>query len=145
MIFDFFENIDLYNIDETVKNFILNINSDIEAGRHKISDHAFVNIDNYKTRNEIKLEAHRKYIDIQFLIYGAEKVYTTDLAGLDTEVEYSEEKDIMFFKIPKKPLNQVFLNKGKFVVLYPDDVHSPCMAIDAPQEVKKAIVKIEIQ
>ena len=147
MIFDDFKNFDLYEINEDVKNFILNIDPNIPLGRHVISDNAFINIDEYKTRgdSEIKLEAHRKYIDIQFLIQGEEKVYITDRNNLKVNVEYNDDKDIEFFETPNRKLNTVYLEKNKFVVLYPDDVHSPCMNYENENKtVKKAIVKIKI-
>lgn len=147
MIFDDFKNFDLYEIDPIVKNFILNIDPNISTGRHIISDKAYINIDEYKTRDdsEIKLEAHRKYIDIQFLIQGEEKVYITDRSNLKVNVEYNDEKDIEFFEKTDKKLNVVYLEKNKFVVLYPDDVHSPCMNYENENKtVKKAIVKIKI-
>ena len=99
MIFDDFKNFDLYEIGPIIKNFILNIDPNISTGRHIISDNAYINIDEYKTRDdsEIKLEAHRKYIDIQFLIQGEEKVYITDRNNLKVNVEYNDEKDIEFF------------------------------------------------
>ena len=78
-----------------------------------------INIDEYKTRDdsEIKLEAHRKYIDIQFLIQGEEKVYITDRNNLKVNVEYNDEKHIEFFEKTDKKLNVVYLEKNKFVVL----------------------------
>lgn len=144
MIFDDFKNIDLYNIDDSIKKFILNIDSKIPLGRHEICKGAYINIDEYQTRSGIKFEAHKKHIDIQFLIEGEEKVYVTETGGLIENIEYNEEKDVVFYDTPKKELNTVFLTKGKFVVLYPDDAHSPCILIDAPKNVKKAIVKIRI-
>lgn len=144
MIFDDFKNINLYNIDDEIKNFILNIDPEISLGRHTISKKAYINIEEYETRDFIKLEAHKKYIDIQFLINGEEKVYTTDLDALETSIPYDNEKDVMFFETPNKNLNVSYLTKGKFMVLYPDDAHSPCTLIDKPKKVKKAIVKIEI-
>lgn len=147
MIFDDFKNIDLYGIAPEVKEFILNIDPNISTGRHIISGKAFINIDEYKTRgdSEIKLEAHRKYIDIQFLIQGEEKVYITDRKNLKVNIEYNDDKDIEFFETPNRKLNTIYLEKNKFVVLYPDDVHSPCMNFENESKpVKKAIVKIKI-
>lgn len=143
MIFDDFKNIELYNIKDEIKDFILNIDPNIKEGRHIISDSAYANVDIYNTRDFVKLEAHREYIDIQFLIYGEEKVYTTDRTNLEVSEEYNSEKDIEFFKTPNKPLNISYLTKNKFVVLYPDDVHSPCTKINSSIEVKKVIVKIK--
>ncbi|MDO5436731.1 MAG: YhcH/YjgK/YiaL family protein [bacterium] len=144
MIFDDFKNIDLYQIDDEIKNFILNIDSEIPLGKYVISDNAYINIEEYSTRDFVKLEAHKNHIDIQFLIKGEEKVYTSDLEGLVESVKYNEEKDVVFYETPNKPLNVSYLTKGKFMVLYPDDVHSPCTLIDKSVKVKKAIVKIKI-
>ena len=143
MIFDDFKNINLYNVKDEIKNFILNIDPEIELGLHIISDNAYANVEEYNTRDFIKLEAHKNYIDIQFLIKGEEKVYTTDLDGLEVSEKYNEEKDVAFYETPKKPLNISYLTKNKFVVLYPDDAHSPCTKIDDSIKVKKVIVKIK--
>lgn len=147
MIFDDFKNFDLYNISPEIKNFILNIDKDIKAGKYEISENAYINIDEYETRDEntIKLEAHRKYIDIQFLIDGAERIYTTDIDGLEVSEKYSDEKDVEFYQTPKRPLNLSYLTKNKFILLYPDDAHSPCINFDnLSRKVKKAVVKIKI-
>lgn len=144
MIFDDFKNFDLYNIDSDIKNFILNIDPEISLGKHVISDKAFINVEEYDTRDFIKLEAHKDHIDIQFLIKGEEKVYTTDKEGLEIQVAYDKDKDVAFYKTPKRNLNVSYLQSNKFIILYPDDAHSPCTMIDAPQHVKKGIVKIKI-
>ncbi len=147
MIFDDFKNFDLYNISPEIKNFILNIDKDIKAGKYEISENAYINIDEYETRDEktIKLEAHRKYIDIQFSIDGAERIYTTDIEGLEVSEKYSDEKDVEFYQTPKRPLNLSYLTKNKFILLYPDDAHSPCINFDnLSRKVKKAVVKIKI-
>lgn len=147
MIFDDFKNFDLYNISPEIKNFLLNIDKDIKAGKYEISENAYINIDEYETRDEntIKLEAHRKYIDIQFLIDGAERIYTTDIEGLEVSEKYSDEKDVEFYQTPKRPLNLSYLTKNKFILLYPDDAHSPCINFDnLSRKVKKAVVKIKI-
>ena len=52
-----------------------------------------------KTRDEAKLEAHRKYIDIQYIISGTDEIgwkLTAECKDIDTA--YSQENDIEFFK-----------------------------------------------
>lgn len=147
MIFDDFKNFDLYNISPEIKNFILNLDPNIKARRYEISKNAYINIDEYQTKDikEIKLEAHRKYIDIQFLIDGVERIYTTDIKGLEVLEKYDENKDVEFYQTPKRPLNLSYLTKNKFILLYPDDAHSPCINFDNTSlKVKKAVVKIKI-
>ncbi len=148
MIFDDFKNLKKYGIDPDITDFILNLDKDIKEGRHEIKKGAYINIERYQTRKKetLKLEAHKKHIDIQFLIEGKEKVYTTGLEGLVEEVEYSKEKDVVFYKTPNRPLNKSYLIENKFMILYPNDAHAPCIDFyDKSQNVKKGIVKIEIE
>lgn len=148
MIFDDFKNIDLYDIDDKVKDFILNIDLEIKTGRYEITEYAYINIDEYKTRKKetVKLEGHKKYIDIQFLIKGKERIYITDKSGLEITEKYDDKKDIEFYKTPDfKPLNKIYLDRNKFAIFYPDDIHSPCINFNNEEEtVKKAVVKILI-
>ncbi len=144
MIYDDFKNFKLYGIDKKITDFILNMNDEIELGRHVISDYAYVNVQEYDTRDEVKLEAHKNHIDIQFLLKGKEKVYTTSLDELEISEEYDPKADVAFYKTPKRNLNVSYLEEKKFILLYPDDAHSPCMKIDNAEHVKKAIVKIAI-
>ncbi len=144
MIFDDFRNLNLYNIDKKVVDFLTSLDPEIPLGKHIISENAYVNIQEYETRDFIKLEAHKDYIDIQFVIKGEEKVYTTDTKGLKANIEYDKEKDVAFFETPDRNLNVSYLEKNKFILLYPDDAHSPCTMIENPKHVKKGIVKIKI-
>ena len=58
---------------------------------------------------------------------------------------YDEEKDIAFYE-SLVPDSTIIMSKGNFAVLYPEDVHSPCGALDddAPEDVVKVVVKISI-
>ncbi|MCD8025020.1 MAG: YhcH/YjgK/YiaL family protein, partial [Candidatus Gastranaerophilales bacterium] len=137
MIFDDFKNINLYGIDKEIADFILNINPRIEEGRYEINKIACINIDIYKTRKIPKPEAHKKHIDIQFLIKGREKVFVTDKTDLKESEKYNPEKDVTFFEIPKKEMNTILLTEGKFLLLYPTDVHAPCIQYDSAEETVK--------
>ena len=142
MIFDDFKNFDLYDIDETVKNFILNIDPNISTGRHIISDKAYINIDEYKTRDdsEIKLEAHRKYIDIQYLITGKECMGYGIYKNFKSIKNYDTNKDVEFLKGEK--YNYINLEEGEFIIFYPNDVHAPMLRVDKAEKIKKVIIII---
>ena len=60
--------------------------------------------------------------------------------------KYDDKKDIEFYKTPDfKPLNKIYLDRNKFAIFYPDDIHSPCINFNNEEEtVKKAVVKILI-
>ena len=90
-----------------------------------------------------KLEAHRKYIDIQFAAKGEEVIGHCLLSQLNVEEPYDEAKDVVFYKVPEK-INTVKLSKGTFCILFPQDGHiSGCQAA-GPCEVLKIVVKVKI-
>ena len=96
-----------------------------------------------KPLNEGKLEAHRKYIDIQFLLEGIELLGYAPLKGLTTAEVYNPQKDIAFFNTPKE-ITKVILEPGLFCILFPDDAHLPCLQFAGPTEVRKVVIKIRL-
>ena len=57
-------------------NFLKDFSGDnFKDGRYDISDGIYANICSYetKTRGNTMFEAHRKYIDIQYMLYGSLK------------------------------------------------------------------------
>ncbi len=89
------------------------------------------------------LEAHRKHIDIQFLLEGVEILGYTPLKGLTTAEGYNPQKDIAFFNTPKE-ITKVILEPGLFCILFPDDAHLPCCQLAGPTEVRKVVIKIKM-
>lgn len=150
MIFDDITNIKNYvEIDEKIADFILGLSADTPAGRIYLSNDnlTYANVDEYttKTLEKCKLEAHKKYIDIQLLFSGVEELDYTSLDGLMVSEPYDETRDIMFFASTDRVLNKVVLEPGKFVLLYPHEAHQPQMAYkNVPSGVKKVVVKIPL-
>lgn len=105
----------------------------------------FINVQSYETKawEECKYEAHKRYIDIQYVLSGEEIVTVTDKEGLTEKAPYSEEKDVVFYNDDKRGTDFV-LHAGDFVIVFPDDVHKPKARVGASCAVKKAIVKILI-
>lgn len=94
-----------------------------------------------RSRAEAKLEAHRKYIDIQYVIAGTDEMGwkpTADCKEIDTE--YDVDKDIMFFKDPPDSWTPVFV--GSFVIFFPQDAHAPLVS---KGEIHKAVLKIAVE
>jgi biofilm protein TabA len=102
-------------------------------------------IQRYTTKplSEGKLEAHRKYIDIQFLLEGQELLGYAPLKGLTIAEKYNPQKDIAFFNTPKE-ITKVKLEPGLFCILFPDDAHLPCRQLTGPEDVKKVVIKIRL-
>jgi YhcH/YjgK/YiaL family protein len=84
-------------------------------------------------------EAHRRYIDVQYILDGAERMGRADLRTLKADGEYDAEKD--FQKLRGK--GDIFVvPAGTFVVFWPDDAHMPDLAIREPKPVRKIVVKV---
>lgn len=120
-------------------------NNDLKAmacGSYKLrGDEVFFNLQEYETKPVQKLEAHKKYIDIQVVISGCEDMGYTDISNTEVSENYNEEKDVMFLKGEVKTLRAE--NKN-FLIFYPNDAHMPALAVNEPQTVKKAIFKIKV-
>lgn len=148
MITDKLYNIKIYtDIPQVVKDFVLNIKQDIPFGRIVLSDDIYVNIETYKTKyiDYSKFEAHKKYIDIQFLLSGKELLAYTDKFKLTENQPYSSEKDIIFYNEPVNGYPYVCLDGTNFAVLYPHEAHAPQICADnIPVDVKKVVVKIRV-
>lgn len=150
MIFDDIKNIKKYaEIDEKIAEFISGLNADVPCGRIYLSDDGltYANVDEYTTKlhENCKLEAHKKYIDIQIMLDGVEELDYTDVEGLEVSEAYDAARDVMFFAKTERVLNKVVLTAGKFVLLYPHEAHQPQMAYkNSPTAVKKVVVKIPV-
>ena len=147
MIYDKITNIGEYNICESVKNFIHGLSIDIETGKKIISPDTYANIEEYTTklRENCRLEAHKKYTDIQILLEGPEELAFTNIDGLKISEDYNAERDIMFFECPDRVLNKVVLKSGYFALLTPDEAHQPQVAYNnQPSRVKKVVIKLSV-
>lgn len=148
MITDKIENIDIYaEIPQYAKDFIKNLSCDCKVGRYQLDDDDYVNIETYFTKNlsDARYEKHNKYIDIQLLLKGKEKIYYKDSRLLScVSVPYSEEKDIAFYS-DNIGEEYVELDGSNFVILFPHEAHAPQVCSNMTNEkVLKAVVKIKV-
>jgi biofilm protein TabA len=113
----------------------------LPSGRNEIDgDAMFVIIDRQDGRGHggARLEAHRRYIDIQYTIHGGEEIGWAPLAACASpEAPFDAERDIVFFR--DAPACWLGVPRGSFAVFFPDDAHAPLAATGA---LTKAIVKI---
>lgn len=106
-------------------------------------DKIFANVQSYDTKDDAPFEGHRKYIDIQYMIKGTEKVGVTDYLNCSATEEYSDEKDIEFLKSNVESDYQI-LQEGDFLVFFPQDAHQPALDYNKKRFVKKVIVKVAV-
>ncbi|MGA2679799.1 MAG: YhcH/YjgK/YiaL family protein [Sedimentisphaerales bacterium] len=118
-----------------------------QDGKYPVDgDNIYYTIQRYTTKplSEGKFEAHRKYIDIQFLLEGVEIIGYAPLKDLTTAEVYNPQKDIAFFNTPKE-ITKVILEPGLFCILFPADAHLPGLQLAGPTEVRKVVIKIQIK
>jgi len=87
-------------------------------------------------------EAHRRYIDIQYVLTGREIIHWAPLQELTPAGEYSDEKDIVFLSGDSRARLQ--LTPGTFALFFPEDAHKPNCAWDNPQPARKVVVKVRV-
>jgi YhcH/YjgK/YiaL family protein len=149
MILDTLENYQLYNaINERIaKGFDFLRTTDLDSlssGKHDIDgDTIFALVQEYQTKplNECKLESHKKYIDIQYVIRGEEMMGVTTQNNQKI-IEVNEEKDYTFYE---STTSLVRVSKGMFTIFFPDDLHQPCVQTESAAEVKKVVIKVLIK
>lgn len=117
----------------------------LEPGKHMIEGEAiFAIASEYDTKaatNE-KMEAHKKYIDIQYWVKGEELVGHELLNDLKPSKAYDEEKDFMLFD--EAPSFFSKMQPGMFAVYFPTDLHMPCINVDQPTGIKKIVIKVQL-
>ena len=115
-----------------------------DNGKYEIDgDNVFALVREYKTKDELdgKLEAHRKYIDLQFLAKGTELIGYAPFNKQELMTEYNEEKDVAFFKGDKSFIK---MEQGMFAVLFPSELHMPGIKSSIHEGVKKVVIKIKV-
>ena len=115
----------------------------LETGRHELQQDrvfALMNRDAGRGRTGARLEAHRKYIDIQFLVAGSEEIGWRPTSECARVVEpYDEARDITFFA--DQPYSWIKLPVGKFMIFYPEDAHAP---LASRGDNVKAVIKVAV-
>ena len=120
--------------------------SKLEIRRHNIDgDNIYALVSEAMTKNEedTKFEAHRKYIDIQHVIAGAEQMSITPLADKKEElVAYDPAKDVEFMTVNNTASFEA--TPDKFFIFFPSDIHRPSVKIGENKIVRKIVVKVRI-
>jgi len=114
-----------------------------EAGRHEIEGASvYAVVSEYVTKEPAgaRWEAHRRYIDLQYLVRGTERIGHALVDQLRAE-PYDEQKDLLWLCGSGQFIT---LEPGFFMILWPHDAHMPGIAQDSPASVKKVVVKIAV-
>ncbi len=129
--------------------FALNALKEIPIeNRYDFADGAFavMNVYTTKKREDGCFEAHKKYIDIQMMLKGSENIITEHIDAMHKYecIKPFEDGDIELFKMNNEGKDNI-LAPGDFIVLYPEDAHSPGICVSEPEDVVKIVFKIPVK
>jgi YhcH/YjgK/YiaL family protein len=120
----------------------------LPTGRVAIEgERIFAIVSSYTTRpwdESTELEAHRKYIDMQFLLAGREVIGWASADGLPVNRGYDEVTDFWTGSCPLERVTLLRLAAGQVAVLYPSDAHVSQLEDVQPMQVRKVVVKIAL-
>ena len=114
----------------------------LTEGKHPISDDAYAMVKRYTTKApaDCKFEAHRDYIDVQYVVSGDERMGWAPLSKMTVD-SYDAAKD---FAAVSGEGELYPLHAGEFMILFPDDAHMPNVSAATPCVVEKIILKIRV-
>ena len=93
-----------------------------------------------KPKEEARMETHRRYIDIQYIVEGEDLMGWMPLAESRAPLGYDDKKDVEFYK--DRPAYWLNVRQGQFAVFFPTDVHAP--TANEGQPLTKIVVKVAV-
>jgi YhcH/YjgK/YiaL family protein len=118
----------------------------LPVGKYKIGRKGtFALVQEYSTKDESEgfIECHRKFIDIQYLAKGSERVGVRAKSACAPLIPYDPEKD---FQKLKGKVDFITLDPDVFAVFFPDDGHMPAIKYGKKNEkVRKIVVKVPVK
>jgi YhcH/YjgK/YiaL family protein len=114
----------------------------LEPGQYPIDETMHARVLTYPSRTPDKgvWEAHRQFLDLQYIVEGVERIRYAPTSRL-TPGDYDAAKDFWRFEGEG---DAVTVPAGSFMLLWPTDGHMPCLMVDQPAPVKKVVVKIAV-
>ena len=118
--------------------------SKLAPGKYPIDGdnvYASVTYDSTKDFDKSKWESHKKYIDLQYMIRGKEKIGVAPVAGAKVTAAYDDAHDIAHYET-----NGHFYvaEPGTFFLFFPADAHRPDLKEKTNDHVKKLVIKIGV-
>ncbi len=114
----------------------------LSVGTYTITeDGVYAIVSEYDTKPDSRYEAHRKYVDIQYIMSGREYIYTGILEETVSPEEYDPERDIIFFN-GLRSSHRHMADSSVIFVFFPSDIHKPSISVAGVEPVRKVVVKI---
>ena len=150
MIIDRIENAALYNgmgsgIVAALDYIKQNDLSQVEVGKYEIIKDQVVMLvmeSEQKNTNKVRMEAHRRNIDVQYWVSGSEYMGYDSLQSQEVQDPYNEVKDCTMYSG-----NAYFtrLVPGMFAIYFPTDLHTAIADEQCTTNVKKVVFKVRVE
>lgn len=88
-----------------------------------------------------QLEAHRAYLDIQYILRGSEVVGWAPTDTLAPAADFDTAKDKGMYTGDSIP---VTVTEGCCYIVFPEDGHAPGKHTDTPASYVKAVIKLKV-
>ena len=96
--------------------------------------------------DDTRFEAHRNYIDVQYISSGEETMKLLHIDELTVTQEYAEEADCLLGISENNTHDDIAFKSGQVMILYPTDAHAPGVASKSgTHDVKKLCIKIPVR
>jgi YhcH/YjgK/YiaL family protein len=127
--------------------FLKNIDlSTLEIKRYDLDgDNLYATVSEYITKNEedVNFEAHKKYIDIQYVITGEEQMSIAPLSMKNEVIApYDATKDLEFMTVTESKSYKA--TPEGFFIFFPTDIHRPGVKVGDNSQVRKVVVKVKV-
>lgn len=96
-----------------------------------------------KRRPEGFFETHRRFIDIQVVVAGEERMEVTDAARLAIVQPYDDARDLIKYA-DAADASVLRVQAGSAAVFWPEDAHLPSLAAGEPTLVRKTVIKVPV-
>jgi YhcH/YjgK/YiaL family protein len=130
----------------------------LPEGKHELDGknlYASVQAYHPKAPLEGRWEAHRQYIDIQYLVTGCEAMGYCPSETLQAVEAYDARKDVRFFGRGPEAGTVLKVETKMFAVFFPQDAHMPMLSLEAffqaapggprlSEDVKKIVLKVAV-
>ncbi|MDD3339413.1 MAG: YhcH/YjgK/YiaL family protein [Lachnospiraceae bacterium] len=145
MIVDYEQNYGLYrNVLPSLEEGVAFLKTlrDKPPGRYEHGDmFAMVQQGTTKSAESQKLEAHKRYVDVQYMVEGEEVVQWANTKYLEVAIPYNEQKDILFYHGQG---DAICVKPGMFYLVFPEDGHKPCTHVKTPTCYRKIVLKLKL-
>ena len=116
----------------------------LDLGKHAVDgENIFALVQEYQTATPAEKfwETHRRYIDIQYIVSGAERMGFAPAEQMRTVEPYDATKD--FTKLDGNG-QFIEVHAGSFTIFFTHDAHMGGVSIAQPQLVRKIVMKVAV-